>query len=56
MADTNILYDEQGHPRHFTLVEDATRRKPRRARTLHGPHRRRKPPKSFWQATPTFCN
>jgi hypothetical protein len=23
MADTNILYDEQGHPRHFNFVEDA---------------------------------
>src|SRR4029078_12227216 len=23
MADTNILYDEQGHPRHFNIVEDA---------------------------------
>src|SRR5260370_36226207 len=22
MADTNILYDEQGHPRHITFVED----------------------------------
>jgi len=23
MADTNILYDEQGHPRHFNIIEDA---------------------------------
>src|SRR4029078_2502277 len=22
MADTNILYDEQGHPRHFNIIED----------------------------------
>ena len=23
MADTNILYDQQGHPRHFSIVEDS---------------------------------
>ena len=53
MADTNILYDEQGHPRHFNIVEDADTAPNRSARKQRtGRRRRRKPPNNFWQAAP----